>query len=821
MVSASHTGSAAVPSAGPNQNYQMAGSPPPSKQSLGTWWKNFTKANKKDEEAKAPPQVPTGIFSVPLHVSIKYANVAISLNDNDGKTFIYGYVPIVVAKCGVFLKEKAVDVEGIFRLSGSNKRIKELQMIFDSPDRFGKGLDWTGFTVHDAANIFRRYLNMLPEPIVPYEFYEKFRDPLRNHQREAVGNPDAQDAGGFDDDDTIRQYQALITQIPPLNRQLLLYILDLLAVFASKSEINLMPSANLAAIFQPGMLSHKKHDLHPHEYRLSQDVLIYLIENQDHFLIGMKGTAADEKTVMEVQQGGTPPATSTNAAIQGHRTSMGRSSSNASAGAESLRRFGGVRRNVSASSKHSSGAPSPVGPVASSGGGLQRSNTVPSKKSPAIPAAQRFANNTEMSSAGASTEQPKFTEAAAGPPLIDTNQHINIETPADSSLNGGKEPIADKRESIPAQTGAELQVDTTEQPVTTPSKERPFASLFSSKSPTSDGEKKDSKQPNKLRKKRILSGENPSAQSSTNSLHGAQVTGDAPASHAPPSTSLASSNPTDGTSETAVPTSLDTSSRRLEKDVSQPGGSPVTSVHSKTSATDQSDAEHANNAGSTDTKERRHRFRRSTAQPKAAAQLPTSSSNPAALSAESLKGQTSQQASGEGAGSELVTTSTTASVASEHEKRGPIKWIKNKMRESKEERERAKSPPPLVAQSSTQKQSLSAVAENAAKPVPVPVPVMAHPEPAPSAVHSGLTAPAPPVSTVPAQSPVSAPTEIAPAPTSVSAPTVTDPVQTQSQPPNLVPTASSGEAETVQPVLISTTAAVSTEGQASVPKTSP
>jgi hypothetical protein len=51
-------------------------------------------------------EVPTGIFGVPLQVSIKYANVAISLTNSEGKSFVYGYVPIVVAKCGVFLKEK-------------------------------------------------------------------------------------------------------------------------------------------------------------------------------------------------------------------------------------------------------------------------------------------------------------------------------------------------------------------------------------------------------------------------------------------------------------------------------------------------------------------------------------------------------------------------------------------------------------------------------------------------------------------------------------------------------------------------------------------
>ena len=51
---------------------------------------------------------PTGIFGVPLRQSISYANVAISLVDSEGKSYIYGYVPIVVAKCGVYLKEKGL-----------------------------------------------------------------------------------------------------------------------------------------------------------------------------------------------------------------------------------------------------------------------------------------------------------------------------------------------------------------------------------------------------------------------------------------------------------------------------------------------------------------------------------------------------------------------------------------------------------------------------------------------------------------------------------------------------------------------------------------
>ena len=63
---------------------------------------------KKEKHANIPAvaEQPTGIFGVPLRQSIAYANVAISLVDAEGKSYIYGYVPIVVAKCGVYLKEK-------------------------------------------------------------------------------------------------------------------------------------------------------------------------------------------------------------------------------------------------------------------------------------------------------------------------------------------------------------------------------------------------------------------------------------------------------------------------------------------------------------------------------------------------------------------------------------------------------------------------------------------------------------------------------------------------------------------------------------------
>ncbi|EQB57952.1 RhoGAP domain-containing protein [Colletotrichum gloeosporioides Cg-14] len=461
---------------------------------------------------------PHGIFGVPLRQSITYANVAISLVDENGKSYIYGYVPIVVAKCGVFLKEKATTVEGIFRLSGSEKRIKELKQIFDSPDRYGKGLVWDNYTVHDAANVLRRYLNDLPEPVVPLDLYEKFREPLRGSTRQAAGDADGpQFVENFDEQAAIAKYQKLITELPPLNRQLLLYILDLLAVFAAKSEENRMNSQNLAAIFQPGMLSHPQHAMAPEEYRLNQHVLIFLIENQDHFLIGMQGTATDEKTKQLIEKGTPPPAAGPVTPNPNRKASgLGRSASNASAGAESVRRDGMLRRNRSTSSRHShhDGSTTPNSPALAPtpNSGLGRSNTVPSKKSPALQGG-RFRRDASPIP-GSSPRIPSTTEELAEVP--DQSPSASTISPAPAAI--GTSTLAPNAAGNAGRSQERL-LDPHE--ATTPVKERTLPSIFQ-RSPTGEGEKR---QPNKLKKKRIPGSLNPSAQSSAASLgtHSAAV----------------------------------------------------------------------------------------------------------------------------------------------------------------------------------------------------------------------------------------------------------------------------------------------------------
>lgn len=130
------------------------------KASLRAWWSAFTKGKGKDKKPAATDD--NRVFGKPLRKSLKYASVAISMAGDDGKQYVWGYVPVIVAKVGLYLKENAVDTEGVFRIAGSQKRMRELQETFDTGPRYGKDVDWTKYSVHDAASVLRRYLNQMP-----------------------------------------------------------------------------------------------------------------------------------------------------------------------------------------------------------------------------------------------------------------------------------------------------------------------------------------------------------------------------------------------------------------------------------------------------------------------------------------------------------------------------------------------------------------------------------------------------------------------------------------------------------------------------------
>ena len=632
-------------------------------------------------------------------------------------------------------------------------------MIFNSPDRYGKGLDWTGYTVHDAANILRRYLNQLPEPIVPLNCYERFRDPLRAYQANVKTDASGQVMENEEHAKAVRAYQKLITELPALNRQLLLYILDLLAVFASKSDLNRMTAQNLAAIFQPGIISHPSHDMAPNEYRLSQDVLIFLIENQDNFLIGMPGTSMDQKTRDDVKSG--PPSIKTPKAA-----AIGRSASTASAGADSLRKgAGGVRRNGSLSSRNSRdrsspgvttpgtpASPSALGSTGSSGG-LARSNTVPSNRSPNMQG-HRFQRMSETAAPNTPTNNQPPPTIPGSPP--------DHRRPEDTSNVSSNVPGTDIRFPAAQQARPVQSINTQQllEPVPTvlaaqdfrpaqdtasttpisgkPNRDRKISNLLAISpifGPSDQNRDPNQRQPRKLQKRRIPGSLNESAHSSVASL-----TAEDGAFHTPMLTPnnlpherpnpIDAQNPTlsntvatpvtdqfGNTNTTTSPISPTTRDPRNTSSTLMPPHSPTPSMHSRGSATDPSDLDALDDPVVREEK-RRRRFRLSKQDSGPLQPPPIVGQNPGARGSNSSLGsnrprksfmadsQTTQTSGLDTSGGGYPSAMNVSSREStdllnntqvDPEKKGFFGRMKNRLTLSKEERqaekERAKSPP--------------------------------------------------------------------------------------------------------------------------------
>ncbi|CAL9730818.1 GTPase-activating protein Sac7p [Monosporozyma unispora] len=339
------------------------------------------------------------VFGVSLSDSLSVASAEVIVQS---ELVSFGRIPIVVAKCGAFLKSNGLETSGIFRIAGNSKRVKELQYIFSrGPDYGAKFNNWDGYTVHDVASLLRRFLNNLQEPLIPLSLYEDFRNPLRNRPRilkhmamHSVSHPNANKDNSLSNDLTkndkdntdqkslatttitnettmanntintenetekeniqpdvkkdgdmdtnnknnnttnnndtekegetqiirreedfklikkeddeedvneeeelqrlkklrhkkrlskdiraaLKDYETLFVKLNNDTKQLTIYLLDLLSLFARQSEFNLMSGRNLAAIFQPSFLSHPQHDMDPKEYELSRFVVEFLIE---------------------------------------------------------------------------------------------------------------------------------------------------------------------------------------------------------------------------------------------------------------------------------------------------------------------------------------------------------------------------------------------------------------------------------------------------------------------------------------------------------------------------------------------------------------
>jgi hypothetical protein len=157
--------------------------------------------------------------------------------------------------------------------------VVRLTTVFNNPPRYGKGLDWTGYSVRDASAVLHRYLRSLPKPLITPDFFQYMMFPPR---RKPFRHPSSSEHQPL-----VARYQLALKRIPVFNRKLVLYLLDFFAMFAAKSELNGATTDVIVELYFPVFFLEDKADL---ELSMRQRFALgFMIDNQDNFVLGMGG----------------------------------------------------------------------------------------------------------------------------------------------------------------------------------------------------------------------------------------------------------------------------------------------------------------------------------------------------------------------------------------------------------------------------------------------------------------------------------------------------------------------------------------------------
>ncbi|GAB1608704.1 rho GTPase-activating protein 1-like [Argonauta hians] len=182
-----------------------------------------------DNKPPYPYTDPASKFTTPQ--KNQQFGVALSfLQQQSGET-----LPPIVVHTVEYLREHALDTEGLFRRSANATLIKEVQVKINA----GEKVDYSDYEdKHIPAVILKKFLRELPEPILTYDLAE----PITRLY-------------GFKEDQVVSEArQMVLEELPEENYQLLKYIITFLSEVTEHSDKNRMGAENLALIFGPNFI---------------------------------------------------------------------------------------------------------------------------------------------------------------------------------------------------------------------------------------------------------------------------------------------------------------------------------------------------------------------------------------------------------------------------------------------------------------------------------------------------------------------------------------------------------------------------------------
>ncbi|XMA14786.1 hypothetical protein WAI453_007577 [Rhynchosporium graminicola] len=149
-------------------------------------------------------------------------------------------VPMVVYQCIQAVDLFGLEVEGIYRLSGTSSHVSKIKAIFDNDASKVDFRDPANFfhDVNSVAGLLKQFFRDMPDPLLTAEHYPGFIEAAKN------------------EDDTVRRdsLHAIINSLPDPNYATLRALTLHLNRIQENSPVNRMNASNLAIVFGPTLM---------------------------------------------------------------------------------------------------------------------------------------------------------------------------------------------------------------------------------------------------------------------------------------------------------------------------------------------------------------------------------------------------------------------------------------------------------------------------------------------------------------------------------------------------------------------------------------
>ncbi|XP_042834637.1 GEM-interacting protein isoform X3 [Panthera tigris] len=156
-------------------------------------------------------------------------------------------VPFVITRCTAEIEQRALGVQGIYRISGSRVRVERLCQALENGRRL---VDMSGNSPHDISSVLKRFLQELTDPVVPFHLYDAFISLAKTLHADPGHDPGTPSPSP----EVICSLKTLLVQLPDSNYSTLRHLVAHLFRVAAQFEENKMSANNLGIVFGPTLL---------------------------------------------------------------------------------------------------------------------------------------------------------------------------------------------------------------------------------------------------------------------------------------------------------------------------------------------------------------------------------------------------------------------------------------------------------------------------------------------------------------------------------------------------------------------------------------